>query len=73
MCSPTGRESALTARCSTYAVEYLSQFRVHPLYPEIISRLESLSGTIYALDIERVFLEATKENNRSDRARNTGR
>lgn len=64
MCSPTERDAALAARCSTYAVQYLSQFRVHPLYPEIISRLETLPGTIYALDIEHVFLEATKEKKR---------
>ena len=68
MCSPKERETALAARCSTYAVGYLTQFRVHPLYPEIISRLESRPGTIYALDIEHVFLEATREKRRLELA-----
>ncbi|MGQ0523544.1 MAG: hypothetical protein ACT4P8_07790 [Betaproteobacteria bacterium] len=61
MCDPQERESALTARCTRYAAEYLFQFRVHPLYPEVLSRLEHLPGTIYALDIEHVFLEATRQ------------
>lgn len=65
MCNPQRREAALAARCSTYAAEYLTQFRVHPLYPEVLARLESLPGTIYAMDIEHVFLAATKEKRRS--------
>jgi hypothetical protein len=73
MCRPKERDSALAARCSTYAVEYLTQFRVHPLYPEIISRLESFPGTIYALDIEHVFLEATREKRRLELAGSSGR
>jgi hypothetical protein len=61
MRDPQERESALAARCTRYAAKYLCQFRVHPLYPEVLSRLANLPGTIYALDIEHVFLEATKK------------
>lgn len=60
MCSPKERDAALSARCSPYAAEYLSQFRIHPLYSEMLSRLDARSGRIYAHDIEQLFLSLSK-------------
>jgi hypothetical protein len=59
------RETALAARCSNAAREQLDAVRMHPLYPEILIRLEGVKGKLFEIDVERALYEVIK----ADRAR----
>jgi hypothetical protein len=61
------REAALLARCTRYAAQYVSNLRGHPLYSEVLSRLEALPGTLFELDVEHAFYESLREQMRENK------
>jgi hypothetical protein len=54
------RLKILEARCSGFAAELLRDLEGHPKFPELVSKLEQIEGTLYRGDVEQAFYELTK-------------
>ena len=61
MASHQERLKILETRCSGFAAELLRNLQGHAKFPELVSRLEQIDGTLYRADIERAFYELTKQ------------
>lgn len=61
------RLSMLEARCSPSARELLRDLRGHPKFAELISKLETIEGTLFRGDIEEACVELTKAPPRTDK------
>lgn len=55
------RMAILMARCSNGACESLRELQRHEKFPELVARLEALSGPIYELDVEKHLFELLKK------------
>lgn len=51
------RIAILMARCSDGARDCLRRLQEHEKFPRLVARLECLGGTIYQIDVEKIFLE----------------
>jgi hypothetical protein len=61
MASYQERLKILETRCSGFAVELLRDLQGHPKFPELVSNLEQIDGTLYRVDIEQAFYELIKQ------------
>ncbi len=64
MSSAHEREAAILARCSRNAAQYITQLRNHPLYLEVLTRLEAIHGNLFELDAEQAFYESLRAERR---------
>ena len=60
MTSYQERLRILETRCSGFAAELLRDLQGHPQFPNLVSKLEQIDGTLYRVDVERAFYEITK-------------
>jgi hypothetical protein len=61
------RIAILEARCTPSARELLRGLRGHPKFAELISKLETIEGTLFSGDIEEAFVALIKGSSSPDK------